>query len=85
MSKLKDASVVVRTAATELQVGHSITHDPGRRALLGRSAAVAALGMAGLEGAAQMRRRWRCPTRCGPWAGPCPRTSTVCPPSTRRT
>ena len=56
MSKLKDASVVVRTAATELQVGHSITHDPGRRALLGRSAAVAALGMAGLEGAAQMRR-----------------------------
>ncbi len=50
MSKLKDASVVMRTAATELQVGHSITHDPGRRALLVRSAAVAALGMAGLEG-----------------------------------
>ena len=65
MSKLKDASVVVRTAATELQVGHSITHDPGRRALLGRSAAVAALGMAGLEGGRANAARPRSPPcRC---------------------
>jgi sulfane dehydrogenase subunit SoxC len=50
MSKLKDATSVVRAATAELQVGRSMTHDPGRRALLGRSAAVAALGVAGFEG-----------------------------------
>jgi len=49
MSKLKDATSVVRSATAELQVGRSMTHDPGRRALLSRSAAVAALGVAGLE------------------------------------
>ncbi len=50
MSKLKDARSVVQAATAELQVGRSMTHDPGRRALLSRSAAVAALGVAGFEG-----------------------------------
>lgn len=50
MSKVKDARSVVQAATAELQVGRSMTHDPGRRALLSRSAAVAALGVAGFEG-----------------------------------
>lgn len=52
MSKLEEASSVVRAAAAELQgARRSITHDPARRALLGRTAAAAAaLGTAGLAG-----------------------------------
>src|SRR3954447_19139647 len=45
----KDAFPVVRAAAAELKAGRSITHDPGRRKLLGRSTSVAALGLAALE------------------------------------
>jgi sulfane dehydrogenase subunit SoxC len=45
----KDASAVVSAAATELQVGRSMTHDPNRRALLSRTAAMAALGAAALK------------------------------------
>ena len=42
-----DASSTLKTALKELQIGGSITHDPSRRALLGRSAAaLAAAGAA---------------------------------------
>ena len=43
------ASRVIEDSKAELQVGGSISHDPGRRALLGRTAAAAALaGAAGM-------------------------------------
>ncbi len=42
-----DASKVVRAVSDELKTNRSITHDPSRRALLGRSVAAAA-GVAGL-------------------------------------
>ena len=35
----------MEAARTELQAGGSITHDPGRRALLGRSATAVAAGV----------------------------------------
>ncbi len=42
-----DASTTLKASMKELQIGGSITHDPSRRALLGRSAAaVAAAGAA---------------------------------------
>ncbi len=43
-----DARGLVRAASGELQAVRSITHDPARRAMLGRSVAVAATGIAGL-------------------------------------
>lgn len=43
-----DSSGLVRAVSDELQATQSITHDPGRRALLGRSIATAAAGVAGL-------------------------------------
>ena len=46
-----DASGVVRAASDELKAAGSITHDPARRALLGRSVA-AAVGVAGVAGVA---------------------------------
>lgn len=49
--KQKDANSVVQAARVELQVARSsMTHDPSRRALFGRTAAVAALGVAALDG-----------------------------------
>ena len=44
-----DASGVVRAVSDELKAAGSITHDPARRALLGRSVA-AAVGVAGVAG-----------------------------------
>ena len=46
-----DASGVVRAVSDELKAAGSITHDPARRALLGRSVA-AAVGVAGVAGLA---------------------------------
>ena len=46
-----DASGVVRAVSDELKAAGSITHDPARRALLGRSVA-AAVGVAGVAGVA---------------------------------
>ena len=43
-----DSSGLVRAVSDELQATQSITHDPARRALLGRSIATAAAGVAGL-------------------------------------
>lgn len=48
-----DVSPLLRAAQTELQARGSITHDPGRRALLGRSAAAAAGALAAGTAAAQ--------------------------------
>ena len=49
-----DASKVVRAVSDELKTNRSITHDPSRRALLGRSVAAAA-GVAGVTGLAAGR------------------------------
>ena len=46
--KNSNTTRLMEAARTELQVGGSLTHDPGRRALLGRSATAVAAGVAAL-------------------------------------
>ena len=46
--KNSNTTRLMEAARAELQVGGSLTHDPGRRALLGRSATAVATGMAAL-------------------------------------
>ena len=46
--KNSNTTRLMEAARAELQVGGSLTHDPGRRALLGRSATAVATGVAAL-------------------------------------
>jgi sulfane dehydrogenase subunit SoxC len=46
--KNSNTTRLMEAARTELQVGSSLTHDPGRRALLGRSATAVAAGVTAL-------------------------------------
>jgi sulfane dehydrogenase subunit SoxC len=59
--KRDDAMRVIRESAAELQVGGSITHDPGRRALFGKSAAAIAAGAGALASSRTMAQALEVP------------------------